>query len=106
MRSFLAAILVGLAVPGVAGAELPVCARPEVLREVAAELAGQGVAGRLDAASVGEVTGSGALVRCAVRVLDRRFDTDRRGYLPYYVVTVRQYEVRQLRNGLLVQLGP
>ncbi len=101
----LAAVILIAAWPGFAVA-LPVCARPEVLREVAAELTGRGVAGEIDPGSVGQVDDGGALVRCAVRLLSRRFDTDRLAYLPYYVVSVRQYEVRRLRHGLLVQLAP
>ena len=82
-----------------------VCARPEVLRALDTELHGQGIYGKLDTRSVGEVTGVGAsAASCSIRISVRGYDTNAYGLQPVEHWEVRGYEVLQLRAGLMVRL--
>jgi hypothetical protein len=83
----------------------PVCALPEVLDVVAAELQKRGVHGELDGTSVGEKTEPGApTALCSVRVLLPYYDTDRFGEGTQYRMVVRSYRVRRQPWSFLVTL--
>ena len=83
----------------------PICALPEVLDAVAAELQKQGIRGELDGASVGEKAEPGApTALCSVKVLLSYYDTDRFGENTQYRMVVRSYRVRRQPWSFLVTL--
>lgn len=101
--AYLAAILAFTALPSLGSDLGSVCARVEVLDQVAEILAQRGSPAQIEAGGVGEIpTSEIQTVRCAVRLNTRFYDTDRYGYEPQYRAADFQYFVRTRRNGLFV----
>ena len=100
----LACVIGCLAVPGPALAhDGPVCGSREVLDAVARLLVQAGSGARVEAGSVGQVpTARPDTVLCAVRLLDRFYDTNRFGVVPLVQPEVFEYTVRRVRTSLLV----
>ena len=101
--AYAAAIFGLLGLPSLAREPGPLCGHPEVLEQVAEILARRGSPARIEAGGVGEVpTSDQRIVRCAVRLTSRFYDTDRYGYAPQHQASVFQYLVRAGQNGLFV----
>lgn len=106
IRAFalLAVLAAPVAAPVAALADAgPVCGRPEVLDVVDGILAARGSAARIEAGMVGQAPAANpAAALCAVRLLDRYYDTSRFGPVPQYVERTFRFTVRRARNGLFV----
>lgn len=105
MRLIRFACLIGcLAAPAsVLAHDGPLCGSPEVLGAVARLLAQAGSGARIADVSVGQVpTARQDTVLCAVRVLDRFYDTNRFGLDPLVRPEVFEYTVRRAGTGVLV----
>ena len=84
----------------------PVCGRPMVLQLVAETLrrAGQPVAIQPHSASQAP-TGDPGLVRCAVLVRTRSYDTGQAGGVPLDRLSVFAYSLELRRNGIFLRPG-
>lgn len=84
----------------------PVCGRNEVLDVVADDIAGRGLNAVILPGSVGQIpTALPDTVRCAVRLQETFFDTNRFGEAPQLRLSVLDYTVRAGRNGLFVEVA-
>lgn len=92
-----------LAIPAAMAHAGPVCGSPEVLETVARMIAARGSDARIEPGPAGQVpTAQPHTVLCAVRVLERFYDTNRFDLAPQYRHQVYEFTVRQGRNGLFV----
>ncbi len=101
------ALLLLLAAPALAGEDGPVCGRPGVLRLVAETLQRAGEKAVLEQATAGQIPGNRpGLVRCAVRVHTRLYDTNRAGFVPLERVSIYEYSLELRRNGIFLRPPP
>ncbi len=104
MRALILLLL--LATPALAG-EGPLCGRPAVLQLVAETLQRAGEDQVIEQGTAGQIPGSRAgLVRCAVRVHTRLYDTNRAGFVPLERVGVYEYTLELRRNGIFLRPAP
>lgn len=86
----------------------PVCARNEVLDIVAEDIARRGIPAVIVPGDVGQIpTAVPSMTRCAVRLRETYYDTNRFGYAPQLRYSIVEFTVRAGRNGLFVdQIDP
>ena len=96
----LSGVFTALAATAYAG---PVCNSPEVLEVIARMSAARGRDARIEPGPAGQIpTEQPHTVLCAVRVLERFYDTNRFDLAPQYRHQVYEFTVRRGRNGLFV----
>lgn len=86
----------------------PICARNEVLDVVADDIARRGIPAVIVPGDVGQIpTAMPGTIRCAVRLSETYYDTNRFGYAPQLRRSIVEFTVRSGRNGLFVdQIDP